>query len=128
MSAFLRKQSVAGFWLVLPAVLLILVFFWGPVLYGLWLSLTDFDIYAIADPSTARFVGLGNYGSALTNAEFWNALRVTLVYALVGAPLSVGVALVAALLVMSVVSVPTTETIRLFANAFARSRCENSSM
>ena len=99
MSAFLKKQSIAGFWLVLPAVVLILVFFWGPVLYGLWLSLTDFDIYAIADPSTARFVGLGNYGSALTNADFWNALRVTLVYALVGAPLSVGVALVAALLV-----------------------------
>jgi len=95
----MRRQAVAGFWLVLPAVLLILVFFWGPVLYGLWLSLTDFDIYAIADPSTVRFVGLGNYTGALANGEFWNALRVTLIYALVGAPISVAVALAAALLV-----------------------------
>ncbi|HEY6196053.1 MAG TPA: sugar ABC transporter permease [Candidatus Eisenbacteria bacterium] len=94
-----RRQARAGLWFTLPSVLLILVFFFGPVLYGLWLSLTDFDLYAIGDPSTARFVGLGNYSGALTNPEFWNALKVTLWYALVGAPVSVAVSLAAALLV-----------------------------
>jgi len=44
-------------------------------------------------------VGLGNYSGALTNPEFWNALKVTLWYALVGAPVSVAVSLAAALLV-----------------------------
>jgi multiple sugar transport system permease protein len=93
-------------------VALILIFFWGPVLYGLWLSLTDFDVYAIADPTSARFVGLGNYLHAFAESgfwdfwkadfwktDFWNALRITLVYALVGAPVSVAVSLAAALLV-----------------------------
>ena len=93
------RQARAGLLLTLPSVVLILVFFFGPVLYGLWLSLTDFDLYAIGDPSTSRFVGLANYSSALTNAEFWNALKVTLWYALVGAPVSVAVSLAAALLV-----------------------------
>jgi multiple sugar transport system permease protein len=67
----------------------------------LYLSLTDFDLYAIGDPSTARFVGLANYARALGSEEFWNALRVTLVYAFVGAPVSVAISLGAALLVDS---------------------------
>src|SRR5206468_1850344 len=49
--------------------------------------------------AAARFVGRANYSHALGNADFWNSLRVTLVYALVGAPLSVAVSLAAALLV-----------------------------
>jgi len=93
------RQARAGLLLALPSVALILVFFWGPVLYGLWLSLTDFDVYAIADPSTVRFVGSGNYLHAFSEPDFWNALRITLVYALVGAPVSVAVSLAAALLV-----------------------------
>jgi len=94
-----RRQARAGLLLALPSVALILVFFFGPVLYGLWLSLTDFDLYAIGDPSSVRFVGLGNYAHALSDADFWNSLRITLVYALVGAPVSVAVSLAAALLV-----------------------------
>src|SRR6185503_10522390 len=73
------RQARAGLVLALPSVVLILVFFFGPVLYGLWLSLTDFDLYAIADPTSVRFVGLGNYAAAFGNADFWNALRVTLI-------------------------------------------------
>ena len=93
------RQARAGLAFALPSVVLILVFFFGPVLYGLWLSLTDFDLYAIGDPSSVRFVGLANYVHALSDADSWNALRVTLIYAFVGAPLSVAVSLAAALLV-----------------------------
>ena len=93
------RQAGAGLVLALPSVALILFFFFGPVLYGAWLSLTDFDLYAIADPSSVRFVGVGNYANALGSPEFWNALKVTLWYALVGAPVSVAVSLAAALLV-----------------------------
>ncbi len=93
------RQARAGLLLALPSVVLILVFFFGPVLYGLWLSLTDFDLYAIGDPSSVRFVGARNYVQALGDPETWNALRVTLWYAFVGAPVSVAVSLGAALLV-----------------------------
>ena len=40
------------------ALALVAIFFAVPVLGGFILSLTDFDIYAIGSPETARFVGL----------------------------------------------------------------------
>jgi multiple sugar transport system permease protein len=86
-------------WLFLaPALLLIFVFFFLPVLASLVLSLTDFDIYAIANPPTTRFVGLANYNKLLHAPEFWQALRNTFYFALVGGPLTIAVSLAAALL------------------------------
>ncbi len=96
-----RRQARAGRLFVLPALALIAVFFALPVLAGLVLSLTDFDIYAIGDPSVARFVGPGNYQAALANPAFWNALKNTLYFVLVGGPLSVLASLGAALLLSS---------------------------
>lgn len=89
----------AGWLFVTPALALIAVFFVVPVLVGAWLSLTDFDVYAIGDPSVLRFIGLRNYGRVLADPEFWNALRNTLVYVVLGGTMSVAVALGAALLV-----------------------------
>jgi hypothetical protein len=50
--------SRAGWFFIAPALVLIGVFFFVPVVGSLLLSLTDFDIYAIADRGNARFVGL----------------------------------------------------------------------
>ena len=88
----------AAWWFVAPALILIFVFFFLPVLASLVLSVTDFDIYAIANPSTTRFVGLANYSKLLRTPEFWQALRNTFYFALVGGPLTIAVALGAALL------------------------------
>jgi len=63
------------------------------------LSLTDFDIYAIGDPRVMRVVGLGNYHQILTDGDFWIAFRNTMVYVVLGVPLSVAASLGAALLV-----------------------------
>ncbi len=63
------------------------------------LSLTDFDIYAIASRHNARFVGLHNYVGLFHNPLFWTALENTLYFALVGGPLTVIVSVGAALLV-----------------------------
>ncbi len=87
-------------WLFLaPALLLIGVFFFLPVLASFVLSVTDFDIYAIGDLSNARVVGLGNYRALFENPLFWTALQNTFYFALVGGPLTVAVSLAAALLV-----------------------------
>jgi multiple sugar transport system permease protein len=87
-------------WLFLaPALLLIGVFFFLPVLASFVLSITDFDIYAIGDLSNARVVGLGNYRALFDNPLFWTALQNTFYFALVGGPLTVAVSLAAALLV-----------------------------
>jgi multiple sugar transport system permease protein len=88
----------AAWWFLAPALILIFVFFFLPVLASLVLSVTDFDIYSIANPSTTRFVGLANYSKLLKTPEFWQALRNTFYFALVGGPLTIAVALGAALL------------------------------
>ena len=100
LSRFHRQDRIAWAFIA-PALILIAVFFAIPVLTGLVLSFTDFDLYAIGDPSVARWIGVRNYGQVLADAEVWNALRNTLVYVAVGGPLSVAVSLGAALLVNS---------------------------
>ena len=82
-----------------PALVLIGVFFLLPVTAAFLLSVTDFDLYALADPSVVRFVGLGNYSNLLSNPDFVRALRNTFYFVLVGGPLSIAASLGAALLV-----------------------------
>jgi multiple sugar transport system permease protein len=94
-----ERQDRAAWWFLAPALTLIAVFFVLPVIAGLVLSVTDFDIYAIGDPRVARFTGAANYAQLLTDPEFWNALRNTLVYVLIGGPLVVAASLGAAMLV-----------------------------
>ena len=99
MSAPIERRKVRTAWLFLaPALGLIGLFFFLPVIAGLLLSLTDFDIYAIGAPETARFVGLKNYAATLSSPLFWQAVKNTFYFVLVGGPLSVLVSLAAALL------------------------------
>ena len=90
------QEARAGRLFLIPALALFGVFFVLPVLGGFLLSFTDFDIYAVGNPSLVRFVGFGNYAAALSNPDFWGALRNTLYFVLVGGPLSVIVSLAAA--------------------------------
>ena len=88
-----------AFWFVAPALVAITVFFFVPVAAALLLSFTDFDIYALADRSHLRGVGLANYAHLIHDPRFGTALRNTLYFVLVGGPLSVAVSLGAALVV-----------------------------
>jgi multiple sugar transport system permease protein len=90
-----------GWWFVAPALALIGVFFLLPVLAALLLSFTDFDIYGLADVGAVRWIGLRNYARLLGEPVFWQALRNTFYFALVGGPLTVATSLGAALLVES---------------------------
>jgi multiple sugar transport system permease protein len=94
----MRRTGVIGWALAAPALVVIFVFFALPVAMGLALSLTDFDLYALADLSTLRFVGLDNYGRLLHTPLFWQALGNTLYFVAVGVPASIGLSLGAALL------------------------------
>ena len=94
----MRPRIRSGSWFVAPALLLITVFFFLPVLVALALSLTDFDIYTVADWRQFRLVGLANYARLLHEPRFWAALGNTLYFVGVGGPLSVAVSLGTALL------------------------------
>ena len=95
------KRTTAGWWFVAPALAVIAVFFVAPVIAGLLVSFTDFDIYALADIQNLRFVGLRNYGRLLETPLFWHALGNTLYFVVVGVPLSIATSLGAALLLDS---------------------------
>jgi len=86
---------------VTPALFVLVVFFGLPVLAALLLSFTDFDLYALADLSNLRFVGLDNYLDVLAAPLFWKALGNTVYFVLVGVPLSIAASLGAALLLHS---------------------------
>ena len=89
----------AGWIFLAPALVLIGVFFFVPVAASLLLSLTDFDIYAVASAENTRFVGLRNYRQLLETPLFWTSLQNTFYFALIGGPLTIAVSLGAALLV-----------------------------
>ncbi|HEY1448656.1 MAG TPA: sugar ABC transporter permease [Caulobacteraceae bacterium] len=91
----------AGWLFVAPALAIIGLFFFLPAAAAFILSLTDFDIYALSDLRNLRFIGLGNYGSLLANPLFWQALRNTLYFVVLGVPLSITASLGAALLLNS---------------------------
>ena len=101
MNAALTKSenNRAAWYFVAPALLLIFIFFVLPVVASLLLSVTDFDIYAVAQLGNARFIGLRNYLQLLDNPVFWKAVKNTFYFALVGGPLTVAASLGAALLV-----------------------------
>ena len=91
----------AAWWFLTPALLVLAVFFLLPVIAALGLSLTDYDLYALADIRHLRFVALGNYWDLLHQSAFWSALGHTFYFVLAGVPLSIMVSLGAALLLNS---------------------------
>jgi len=94
----MRRGSLAGWIFTAPALLVLGMFFGVPVLAALVLSTTDFDLYALSDPSHLRFVGLGNYIDLLRTPLFWKSLWNTTYFVLLGVPMSIAVSLGAAML------------------------------
>jgi multiple sugar transport system permease protein len=92
------RRSFALIVFLAPALGSIAVFLFVPVLAAFILSFTDFDIYALGNLSVARFVGLRNYTRLFEDPLFWQAVKNTLYFLIVGGPLSIAVSLGTALL------------------------------
>jgi len=89
-------------WLfITPALIILGLFFLLPVVAALILSVTDYDLYALADIRNLRFVALQNYWSLLQRPLFWSALGHTVYFVVVGVPLSLIASLGAAMLLNS---------------------------
>ena len=94
-----NNEARAALLFLAPAIIILSLFFFLPVIAGFALSVTDFDLYTLGDVHNLRFVALRNYRELIGNPVFWTAFGNTMYFALVGGPLTVAVSLFAALLV-----------------------------
>jgi len=94
-----NNEARAALLFLTPAIIILSLFFFLPVIAGFALSVTDFDLYTLGDVHNLRFVALRNYRELVGNPVFWTAFGNTMYFALVGGPLTVAVSLFAALLV-----------------------------
>jgi len=79
-----NPESRAAFLFLTPAIILLSIFFFAPVIAGFALSVTDFDLYTLGDVHNLRFVALRNYRELIGNPIFWTAFGNTMYFALVG--------------------------------------------
>jgi len=91
-----RQQAVAAWVLALPFVALFLVFTAGPVLASLGMSFTDIRSTDVRNPLAVEFVGLQNYADLLADPLFRKVTVNTLLYLVLGVPLTMAVALASA--------------------------------
>ena len=86
-----RHDICLAYLLLAPAVLLLVTVLAYPILWELWVSLTNLSPL---NDAGSRFVGLENYGRLLLDPGFWHAAAVTVGFALITtvAKLALGVA------------------------------------
>ena len=94
----MRGRSLAGWVFAGPALIMLGLFFFVPVLLAFALSLTNFDLYSLADFGNTRFVGFANYAELVRTPLFWKALGNTFYFVIAGVPLSIALSLGAAML------------------------------
>ena len=70
------SQRRLAYWLIAPAVFLMLAVTAYPIIYAVWLSLHR---YNLASPADIEFVGFANYATILTDKYWWTAFFVTLI-------------------------------------------------
>lgn len=88
-----NRESFTALLFVLPSLIGFTVFYAVPAVRGLWISFTNWDLLR-----DAKFVGLDNYTRLLNDADFWNAITVTVYYVLLNIPLQTVLAMIIAVM------------------------------
>lgn len=92
----LLREGRAAWVLALPFCLLFLTFTVWPVVQSLFMSITDTRARDLRTPFAVDVIGLQNYTRALSDPVFLTAARNTAYFVLIGVPLTLGLALAAA--------------------------------
>jgi multiple sugar transport system permease protein len=88
------SQRRLAYWLIAPAVFLMLAVTAYPIVYAVWLSLHR---YNLASPADTRFVGFDNYATILTDKYWWTAFFVTLIITVISVAIEFALGLALAL-------------------------------
>ncbi len=92
------RLNLEGYVLILPAILVLGIFHFLPIIYAFVLSLYRAPIFKGLLPAPERFTGFNNYGRILNDDIFWKVLGNTIWYALGSVVLGLATALGLALL------------------------------
>lgn len=71
--------SRGAIWFTVPYLIVFALFLVWPIVYGLWMSLTDQSLAA----TRVRVVGLANYAEALGDPDVWRALGATVFFTVI---------------------------------------------
>jgi multiple sugar transport system permease protein len=88
-----RREARTFYFTVSPWIIGFLVFTLGPLVFSLYVSFTRWNIL-----TPPEFIGIDNYTRMFNDPDFWQALKVTSIYAVVSVPLRMSVALLLAIL------------------------------
>ena len=85
-----REERRLGAAMLTPALVVIALVAAYPIIYAVWLSLNE---YSVITPGLSRFVGLDNYVDALTSAQFWDAMKTTVLFTVISVGLELAIGL-----------------------------------
>lgn len=92
MKTLARQERRAAIAMLLPSLIGVGIFLIFPIFLVFGISLTNWDLI-----STPDFVGFDNYTQLVANPDFWNSVRVTVVFSLFSIPLAIFLGLLIAL-------------------------------
>jgi multiple sugar transport system permease protein len=87
------SESICAWIFLSPALLGFTVFYLVPCVRAIYVSLTDWNLLR-----PAKFVGSANYSRLWGDANFWNSMRITLLYVLYNIPIQTVIGLLLAAL------------------------------
>lgn len=90
-----KKERIAGFLLITPSILLIVLLIGYPMIYNFIIS---FHKVPVNPKKPMQFVGIGNFSKTLTDPSFYRALFVTILFTFLVVFLSTAVGLAVAVL------------------------------
>ena len=91
--ALRRREMIAGYLFIAPAVFGFIVFTAGPIIASIVISLTNYDII-----SPPHWTGVDNYAALFQDSLFWQSMMVTVKAAVIGLPLGLALSLGLAML------------------------------
>ena len=94
-----KKLNITPYLFIAPHIIIFIVFFLVPMIYGVYASFTKWDLF-----TPPIFTGLKNYKVFLTDTEsvfyrqFWNGLKNTVIFVLITVPFQIAIPLMLSLL------------------------------
>lgn len=80
-----RRDTIEGYLFILPVVLGLIIFTFGPMIVSLYFSFTDYPIL-----KSPEWVGLKNFIKMFTGEKYyWQSVKVTVEYAMLSVPLGI---------------------------------------